>query len=33
LIAGCIFFAPLTFGWQYTDWYDRLIFGTFSGWR
>ncbi|MAF32971.1 MAG: hypothetical protein CL941_03280 [Desulfobacter sp.] len=24
---------PLTFGWQYTDWYDRLIFGTFSGWR
>jgi len=33
LIAGFIFFSPLTFGWQYTDWYDRLIFGTFSGWR
>ncbi|MFQ5443932.1 MAG: phospholipid carrier-dependent glycosyltransferase [Nitrospinales bacterium] len=33
LIAGFIVISPLTFGWQYPEWYDRMIFGAFPGWR
>ncbi len=32
LITGFLFFSPLTFGWKYANWYERLIFGTFPGW-